>query len=338
MNPDLQRRNNTRYVVEVDELSPEMLMNLKKNSRIIHIFSLIDNIIAIETDNIEGIKELKGVSRVRESGKAKLMLTEALNTIGIPDVHDRGFYGDGVWVGVVDSGIDMSDPLVSGSMVLERDFTDEGMYDPIGHGTIMARILKGVAPNISFINAKVVDRSGEADEIDIMRSIEWCVNSDVDVINISLGISRTCDGSCPLCELVNVAAESAITVAAAGNNGPDEGSISCPANSESCIAVGSMGRDGAVSNYSSRGAPGHLKPDIVAPGCIKYGDFKLEGTSIATPFVSASAALLLSMGDYDRRQVVATIFGTADDKGFPRWVQGHGLIRADKAVEAMLCD
>ena len=57
-----------RYVVEVDELSPEMLMNLKKNSRVIHIFSLIDNIIAIETDNIERIKELKGVSRVRESG------------------------------------------------------------------------------------------------------------------------------------------------------------------------------------------------------------------------------------------------------------------------------
>ena len=57
-----------RYVVEVDELSPEMLMNLKKNSRLIHIFSLINNIITIETENIGRIKELKGVSRVHESG------------------------------------------------------------------------------------------------------------------------------------------------------------------------------------------------------------------------------------------------------------------------------
>jgi len=327
-----------RYVVGVDELSAEMLMNLKKNSRIIHIFSLIKNTIALETGNIERIKELKGVRRVHESGKAKLMLNEALNTIGMLDVHNSGFYGDGVWVGVVDSGVDMSDPLVSGSIVLERDFTEEGMYDPIGHGTIMTRIFKVAAPNISFVNAKVVDRTGEADEIDIMRAIEWCVNSDVDIINLSLGIPRTCDGSCPLCELVNIAAERAIIVAAAGNNGPEEDSVSCPANSKSCIAVGSMEKDGTVSNYSSRGSPGHLKPDIIAPGCIKYGDFKLEGTSIATPFVSASVALLLSMDGSDRRNVIDAIFGTAEDKGFPGWVQGHGMIRTDKAQEVIRCD
>jgi subtilisin family serine protease len=71
------------------------------------------------------------------------------------------------------------------------------MYDPIGHGTIMARILKVVAPNISFINAKVVDRTGEADEIDIMRAIEWCTNSGADVMNLSLGCigkSHNCCG------------------------------------------------------------------------------------------------------------------------------------------------
>jgi hypothetical protein len=194
-----------RYIIEVDELSAEVLMNLKKISRIIHIFSLIDNTIALETENVERIKELKGVKRVYESGKAKLMLRDALNIIGILDVHNRGFYGDGVWIGIIDSGIDMSDPLVSSSTALERDFTEEGLYDPIGHGTIIARILKTVAPNTSFINAKVVDRTGEADEIDIMRAIEWCVNSGVDIMNLSLGIPRKCDGSCSLCELVNIA-------------------------------------------------------------------------------------------------------------------------------------
>lgn len=327
-----------RYIVEVDELSAEVLMNLKKNSRIIHIFSLIDNTIALETENVERIKELKGVKRVYESGKAKLMLRNALNIIGILDVHNRGFYGDGVWIGIIDSGIDMSDPLVSSSTALERDFTEEGMYDPIGHGTIMARILKVAAPNTSFINAKVVDRTGEADEIDIMRAIEWCVNSGVDIMNLSLGIPRKCDGSCPLCELVNIASERAIIVAAAGNNGPEEDSISCPAKSKSCLGVGSMEKDGIVSNYSSRGSPDHLKPDIVAPGCIRYGNFKLEGTSIATPFVSASAALLLSVDDSDKRRVIDAILSTAEDKGFPRWVQGHGLIRTNKALEVIQCD
>ena len=109
-----------RYIVEVEELSAEVLEKLKKNSRIIHIFSLIDNTIALETENVERIKELKGVKRVYESGKAKLMLHDALNIIGILDVHNRGFYGDGVWIGVIDSGIEISDPLVSGSIILAR--------------------------------------------------------------------------------------------------------------------------------------------------------------------------------------------------------------------------
>lgn len=338
---------NTRYIVKVDKLSAEVLENLKNNSRIVHIFSLIDNTIALETENVERIKELKGVKRVYESGNAKLMLRDALNLIGILDVHNRGFYGDGVWIGVIDSGIDISDPLVSGSIVLERDFTEEGMYDPIGHGTIMARILKVVAPNSSLINAKVVDRTGEADEVDIMRAIEWCVNSGADIMNLSLGIPRTCDGSCPLCELVDIASERAIIVAAVGNNGPDEDSLSCPANSKSCIAVGSMEQNGTVSDYSSRGSPDLgpginskviVKPDIIAPGCISYGNFKLEGTSIATPFVSASAALLLSVDDSDKRRVIDAILSTAEDKGFPKWVQGHGLIRTDNALERILCD
>ena len=326
-----------RYVVKVEDLSTEMLKNLKNNSKILHIFSLIDNTIAIETENIESIKKLNGVRRVYESGKAKLMLTDALNKIGIFDVQNKNVYGDGVWIGVIDSGIDMSDPLVSGSVISERDFTEEGAYDPIGHGTTIARILKTVAPNISLINAKVIDRTGEADEINIMRAIEWCVNSGAEVMNLSLGIPRMCDGSCPLCELVGAASKKAIIVAAVGNDGPEEDNISCPANSTSCLGVGSIEEDDTVADYSSRGTPSNLKPDIIAPGCIRYGNFKLEGTSIAAPFVSASAALLLSAGAMDKKRVVDAILDTADDKGFPKWVQGNGSIRTDKALEMIIC-
>jgi subtilisin family serine protease len=317
-----------RYIVKVKCLSAEVLTKLKKSSRILHIFSLIDNTVALETEDIGYIKGLKEVLRVYESGKAKLMLTDALDRIGIFDVHNRNVYGDGVWIGVIDSGIDMSDPLVSGSVILERDFTEEGSYDPIGHGTTIARILKTVAPNIS----------GEADEINIMRAIEWCVNSGAEVMNLSLGIHRTCDGSCPLCELVDAASKKTIIVAAVGNDGPEEDNISCPANSISCIGVGSIEDDDTVADYSSRGTSSKLKPDIIAPGCIRYGNFKLEGTSIAAPFISASAALLLSVCAGDKKHVVDAILSTAEDKGFPRWVQGNGSIRTAKALEMIICD
>ena len=81
-----------RYIVKVEGLSAEVLENLKKNSRIIHIFSLIDNMIALETEDVGRIKELRGVKRVYEPGKAKLMLHDALNIIGIfSTAEDKGF-------------------------------------------------------------------------------------------------------------------------------------------------------------------------------------------------------------------------------------------------------
>jgi hypothetical protein len=72
-----------RYIVKVECLSSVVLAKLKKSSRILHIFSLIDNTIALETEDIGYIKGLKEVRQVYESGKAKLILTDALNKIGI---------------------------------------------------------------------------------------------------------------------------------------------------------------------------------------------------------------------------------------------------------------
>ena len=109
-----------RYIVKVECLSAEVLAELEKSSRIIHIFSLIDNTIALETEDIGHIKGLKEVRQVYESGKAKLMLTDALNKIGIFDVQNQNVYGDGVWIGVIDSRIvfedlPVDDPKVRGS-------------------------------------------------------------------------------------------------------------------------------------------------------------------------------------------------------------------------------
>jgi hypothetical protein len=78
-----------RYIVKVECLSSVVLAKLKKSSRILHIFSLIDNTIALETEDIGYIKGLKEVRQVYESGKAKLMLTDALNRIGIFDVQNQ---------------------------------------------------------------------------------------------------------------------------------------------------------------------------------------------------------------------------------------------------------
>ncbi len=78
-----------RYIVKVECLSSVVLAKLKKSSRILHIFSLIDNTIALETEDIEHIKGLNEVLQLYESGKAKLILIDALNKIGIFDVQNQ---------------------------------------------------------------------------------------------------------------------------------------------------------------------------------------------------------------------------------------------------------
>ncbi|MFQ6071665.1 MAG: S8 family serine peptidase, partial [Methanosarcinales archaeon] len=116
-----------------------------------------------------------------------------------------------------------------------------------------------------MLNAKVLNRNNEAYELDIMQAIDWSVSiHTTDVINLSLGISRICDGSCPLCETVDAASEFAMVVAAAGNEGPALDTINCPGNASMAITVGACEKD-EILDFSSRGSENKDKPNLVAP-------------------------------------------------------------------------
>ena len=154
-----------------------------------------------------------------------------------------------------------------------------------------------------------------------------------------------------------------LTVAAAGNSGPDCGTVADPpAIYAATFTVGATDQADNLALFSSRGPapaldglPGRIKPDIVAPGvavrsCVPGGGYQTwQGTSMASPNVAGGAALLWSAFPHLRGQPVATIellTATATRLGAivegcggdyvhgPNDSWGYGLMNLEAAYEA----
>lgn len=185
----------------------------------------------------------------------------------------------------------------------------------------------GVAPMVNLINVKVSNDDGSAMMKDVVAGLQWVLeNKDVyniRVVNLSLNSSvAESYNTNPL----DAAAEilwfnKIVVVTSAGNKG--SGAIYPPANDPFVITVGATDDKGTgsladdiVASFSAYGqtSDGFKKPDLVAPGANivarlvnqnmglanahptnKVGDqyFRMSGTSMAAPMVSAGVALLL---------------------------------------------
>lgn len=163
--------------------------------------------------------------------------------------RQNGLSGQGVKIGIIDTGIDFDHPDLhgygpSGRIVGGYDYvnTDEKPMDVNGHGTEIAGIIgangsfSGIAPK-SQLFAYKVSSTGEAVSSEyIIQAISRAIEDKMNVINISLGVNRTND------ELENAVdgavKKGIVVVVAAGNNGPDDKSIGSPGRDFNVITVG----------------------------------------------------------------------------------------------------
>ena len=211
--------------------------------------------------------------------------------------------GTGVKVAVLDTGIDPSHPDLRENLAGSIDFTGDSR-EINGHGTHCAGIIGarangigvvGVAPDCSLYSVRVLDSDGlcPGDFSWIINGFEWCLENEMDIINLSLGSSA--EPPKRLRELVLKAVNSGIIiVAAAGNEGQKK--LNWPARYDEVISVAALDKDGKIANFSNIGDG--LK--TAAPGCDIYstwtnGEYAKEsGTSMASPFVAGILALMLS--------------------------------------------
>ncbi len=257
----------------------------------------------------------------------------ACDVTQVDEMNALGYHGNGIVIGIVDSGIDTTHPDIDPNCIMEwKDYVngEADPYDDDGHGTAMAGIiiadgdLQGIANEAKLIVVKAIDSDGLGDPADVVSGIEFCMdpNGDgdlsdgADIISLSLGgpESKRFWDSDEVKLAARKAANSGIfVVASAGNDGlDDDGDVGSPATEELVIAVGAIDSSLTIADFSSIGdndgrprmssddrEDPNMKPEIVAPGvriATTYLDesyVDIDGTSPAAAFVSGSLALLL---------------------------------------------
>jgi subtilisin family serine protease len=232
-----------------------------------------------------------------------------LDMIKAPYVWNRGAYGKGAVVAVIDSGVMTNHPdfentqFTTGYNAVEES-TD--VTDPDGHGTGMAGIiaasynngrgLAGIMPKAKIMPVKVFRTAQEGQISWLIKGIEYATSHGASVINMSVGVPQYSVAMEDACK--NAVAKGIILVAAAGNDG--NGTVYYPACFSTVVSVGSIESDGARSGFSNY----NKYVDVVAPGRgiilpskrgTKVGYYTLTGTSASTPQVAAMAAMVKSM-------------------------------------------
>ncbi|PYI56276.1 S8 family peptidase [Paenibacillus flagellatus] len=363
-------------------------MNGHKRCRLKHEYAGIRSCAAELT--AEAMKSLiapdcqSRIKKLHFDRPVRALLDSARAAIRADDLTRFGLTGSGIRIAVLDTGVyphpDLTQP--TNRIAAFRDFVRGRTvpYDDNGHGTHCAGdaagsgrlsdgAYRGTAPGADIVGVKVLDRNGSGALSTIIAGVEWCVANkaalNIRVMSLSLGSPAYGPAQDdPLVRAVENAWRAGIVVcAAAGNEGPDRGTISSPGTSPLVITVGAMNdhntaeRTGdSVAPFSSRGPTpdGIVKPDLLVPGVnivslrspgssidraepgarVGSAYFSLSGTSMATPICAGIAALLLQRNPaLTPDEVKRELLEGAENWGLSPYVQGEGYLDARKALD-----
>jgi hypothetical protein len=229
---------------------------------------------------------------------------EQLDQINVPIVHDMGFMGQNVIVGMLDTGYRKDHQAFAaafseGRVLAEWDFIyDDGNTqneagdpsDQHSHGTLTWSALGGEydeklygpAYKASFVLAKTEDTRWEkpVEEDDWVAGLEWADSIGAEVASSSLAYMtwdtgggytyQDMDGNTAVTtQAADLAASRGIVVCnAMANSGPAYRTLHAPADADSILACGAVDVSGNIAGFSSRGPTydGRIKPDVVARG------------------------------------------------------------------------
>ncbi|MEO0247526.1 MAG: S8 family peptidase [candidate division WOR-3 bacterium] len=325
----------SKYRAKIYEIRPYWIFNgfyLKATKEVILYLATRSDIEYIIDDQIISLSKF---SPIGEVPKDKAIEWNVLR-VRADSCWLAGYDGTGVVVAHMDTGVDPNHPALSGKWLGSPYWFDavSGQttpYDDNGHGThTMGTILGGdgygpfsndigVAPGAKFVSCKIFNNQGTAQSSWIHAGFQKIAEWKSQGVNIV--VSSNSWGSTDITstefwqDVMNWRNLDIIPVFAAGNNGPNSGTINTPGSFPTVLGVGATNNSDYIAVFSCRGpAPNQtpwndtsywprtdwnfIKPDISAPGVsirssIPGGSYGYsDGTSMATPHVAGAVAIL----------------------------------------------
>jgi len=274
-----------------------------------------------------------------------------LDVIHAEGAFRQGHLGQGVLVGVIDSGIAphpaLEANLLPGHNYMENAADPDETGDSYGHGTRVAGLIAaaddggyiGAAPGAKLVPLKVTDGSSVSIST-VCEAIYGGIDDyECNILNLSLGITRDYES---IREAVAYAEErGVVVVAAVGNDG--DAALYYPAAYDTVIGAGSVDKDGLISSGSNHNesvfvtAPGVAVRTTAASGGYTTG----TGTSFSVPQAAAAAAVLRGIdGALTPEDIRTLIAGSAEDRGEEGYdvYYGHGILDLAGCVSALMAE
>lgn len=222
---------------------------------------------------------------------------------------------------------------------------DNNPKDEEGHGTYIAGIagasydnfygIAGTAPGCRLLNIRAFDPNGFGEEDDVAAAILYAVKMGAKVINMSFGDNAF---SYVLRDVIRYAYSRGIVLVASSGNS-NSSNPHYPSGYSEVICVGNSTSDDLVASSSNFGST----IDLVAPGSLIMTTARnnnyavISGTSASAPFVSAAAALILSLENFSNEEIKQILKSTTDDIGAPGWdlKSGAGRLNMNRALNVI---
>ena len=245
--------------------------------------------------------------------------------------------GAPVKVAVLDSGVEFLAGIpVERSVNLVKDEQDLPYYmnDMTGHGTAVADIIHQVCPQARIYSVKVMDSRNRGRLSDIVAGIYWCIEQDVDIINMSFGTSTKSD---ILEKAIQAAADQGIMMVSSAGNGGTGSAVEYPAAYAEVIAVGAVDTAAQKTEESATGeavelaAPGE---QIAAKSLLGLETVN-SGTSMAAPHVAGAAALLMQQSESKDAAFIRRVLQKSSNPLGDGTYYGSGLLDVAYARELL---
>lgn len=356
----------TRYMVGVTDVPGVTQAIEAAGGRVLAQIPLIDVLVAeIPEAAVPGLQHNPNVRYVEPDPDEAVWTQEDTLVYGVDNINAEvvwggaenatnvipGQGGAGINVAVIDTGIDCGHPDLSPNCVYGINYVTKGQipFDDHGHGTHVSGIIAagdngfgviGVAPEATVYAVKVLSSGGSGSWSSVASGIVWATQNGMEVINMSFG--GTSFSQAVADAVQKASAAGVLVVSAAGNAGCCD-TVNYPAKLPESMAIAAVDKADHWAGFSSTGP----ELDVAAPGvsilstvptgsctlCDASGYRTLSGTSMATPHVSGTGALLMSRG-FTNLDAWAAINGTARDLGDPGFdtLFGYGRVDALAAV------